>query len=128
MRYLLDTCTFLWVLKDDPALSPAAREAFRAGDSDVYLSVVSAWEIAVKHGLGRLPLPEPPSRYVPRTREAHGIESLELDEAAVSMLDRLPPLHRDPFDRMLVCQALARGCTLVTPDGVIANYPVPTLW
>lgn len=128
MKVLLDTCTFLWAIEGGGDLSDAARNALTDPGNDVFLSAVSAWEIAVKHALGRLPLPAPPDRYVPAQRNARGIAELPLDEDAVLQLVRLPSLHRDPFDRMLVCQALANALTLVTPDPEIARYPVRTLW
>jgi PIN domain nuclease of toxin-antitoxin system len=96
--------------------------------NEVYLSSVSAWEIVVKHALGKLPLPEPPERYVPAQRQMRGIESWPVDEEASLHLHRLPPVHRDPFDRMMICQALTGGFTLVTPDEIISRYPVRTLW
>jgi PIN domain nuclease of toxin-antitoxin system len=128
VRLLLDTCTFLWAIAGGDEISEAARAALVDPEHDVFLSSVSAWEIAVKHALGKLPLPEPPVRYVPAQRKARGIEPLALDEEAALHLAKLPPLHRDPFDRMLVCQALAGGLTLVTPDPDIARYPVRVLW
>lgn len=128
MRILLDTCTFLWLLLDAPQLSEEARRLFRDPDSDVLLSSVSMWEIAVKHSLGRLPLPESPERYVPRQRVAHGIASLPLDEAAALHVARLPDIHADPFDRMLICQSIVHGLVLLTPDREIARYPVPIAW
>jgi PIN domain nuclease of toxin-antitoxin system len=82
----------------------------------------------VKYALRRLPLPTPPERFVPAQREAHGITTLELDEESVLQLHRLPEFHRDPFDRMLVCQAIVHGMTIVTPDPLIAQYPVRTRW
>ncbi|MSP62306.1 MAG: type II toxin-antitoxin system VapC family toxin [Myxococcales bacterium] len=128
MRLLLDTSTFLWWIEGGEPLSPPARAALSDPANDVFLSAVSAWEIGVKHALGRLPLPEPPARYVPAQRKARRIEPLPLDEAAALHLTLLPRLHRDPFDRMLICQAIVGGLTLVTPDPEIARYPVPTLW
>jgi len=128
MKLLLDTCTFLWIVAGAPELSDRARIAFTAPDNDVYLSAVSAWEIAVKHGLGRLPLPSPPSEFVPTMRQQHGINSLALSEDAALLLGKLPALHRDPFDRMLICQATSEGLVLLTPDQQIASYPVRTLW
>lgn len=122
MKLLLDTATFLWIISDDKSLSRGARRLFATPDNDVYLSAVSVWEIVVKHGLRRLPLPEPPSRFVPAQREAHGIESLPLDEESALHLSRLPALHQDPFDRMLVCQAVVHGLTIVTPDELITKY------
>ena len=89
---------------------------------------MSAWEIATKHALGRLTLPEPPDVFIPRLREEEELHSLPLDEAAVLMLPRLPAQHQDPFDRMLACQALAEGLVLVTPDPELQRYPIRTLW
>lgn len=128
MKLLLDTCTFLWIAAGDRALSDAARKAFQDPDNEVYLSVVSAWEIVVKHVLGRLPLPGPPESYVPQLRQSHGIEALPLDETAALHLARLPELHRDPFDRMLACQAIVGGLVVLTPDESLLQYPVQCLW
>jgi PIN domain nuclease of toxin-antitoxin system len=128
MRLLLDTCTFLWLISDSPALSGQARELFSSSENEAYLSTVSTWEIAIKHSLGRLPLPESPQRFIPIQRENHGIESLSLDEESTLQLLRLPLLHHDPFDRMLVCQAVVQGLTILTPDSLISQYPVRVTW
>ncbi|MEO8181312.1 MAG: type II toxin-antitoxin system VapC family toxin [Deltaproteobacteria bacterium] len=128
MKLLLDTCTFLWSIEGGESLSEVAKRALVDPANEVYLSAVSAWEIVVKHALGRLPLPEPPEHYVPAQRQLRGIEGWPLDEEASLHLHRLPPIHRDPFDRMLICQALVGHFTLVTPDQDIARYPVRTLW
>jgi PIN domain nuclease of toxin-antitoxin system len=128
VKLLLDTCTFLWAVRGDARLSSAAAALFRDPANEVYLSSVSAWEIAVKHRLGKLPLADPPAAYVPRERERHGIDALALDEAATLMLDKLPAVHTDPFDRLLVCQAIRHGLTLLTPDPSIHRYPVPAQW
>jgi PIN domain nuclease of toxin-antitoxin system len=128
MRLLLDTCTFLWIVGGDASLSPTAVRLFAAPENEVYLSAVSAWEIAIKHQLRRLALSEPPDRFVPAQREAHAVEPLPLDEESALHLSRLTPLHRDPFDRMLVCQAIVHGLTILTPDPLIAQYPARTVW
>lgn len=128
MRLLLDTHSFLWMITDDPALSVAARDAIAAADNEVWLSAASGWEIAIKYGLGRLPLPEEPDRYVPRMRERSGVSLLPIGEPEVCQLHRLPPIHRDPFDRVLVAQANCHGMVIVTDDTVIRRYPVQTLW
>ena len=128
MRLLLDTCTFLWIVGGDKALSARARAAFTDPDSEVFLSAASAWEIAVKHRLGKLPLPVPPGEFVPAQRTAHGIEPLPVDEEAALHVAKLEDLHRDPFDRMLVAQAIVGGLVLVTPDEPIRQYPVRALW
>lgn len=128
MNLLLDTCTFVWLIADSPDLSSSARQFFSDPDNEVYLSAVSAWEIVIKHHLGRLPLPEPPQRFIPRQRVLHEIRPLPLEEAAVLHLARLPDYHKDPFDRMLICQAIAHGLTILTPDPAITQYPVRTEW
>ena len=128
VRLLLDTCTFLWVASGAPELSPRARELFEDPDNDVYLSVVSAWEIALKNAAGRLSLPEPAGQFVPAQRRQHGIDALELDEESALHVARLPPLHRDPFDRMLVCQAIVHGLVILGPDPLITQYPIRATW
>jgi len=128
VRLLLDTCAFLWVAAGAPELTPTARELFADPGNEVFLSSVSSWEIVVKHARGRLPLPRPPHEFVPEQRRRHRIDALPLEEAAVLQLAKLPDYHRDPFDRMLVCQAITHGLTILTPDPAIGSYPVPTAW
>ncbi len=128
MNILLDTCTFLWIISDSTELSERAREVFHYDSGVVFLSTVSVWEIIVKHALGRLPLPAPPAQFIAGMRARHEIESLPLEEEAVLMLSRLPDIHKDPFDRMLVCQALAHGLSLLSPDSSIRQYPIPVIW
>jgi PIN domain nuclease of toxin-antitoxin system len=128
MKLLLDTCAFLWILFEPTQLSELVRDAVIDPGNEVYLSAVSAWEIAVKHALGKLPLPAAPELLVAEQREAHGIVALPLDERAALFIGRLPPIHRDPFDRMLTSQALSHGMTIVTPDPVISKYAVNTVW
>lgn len=128
MRFLLDTATFLFAATADRRLSLTARDIIRSPDDPIYLSAISAWEIAVKHGRGKLSLPEPPDRYVPRLREEMGVEELPLREETILRVGRLPSIHGDPFDRALVSQAIAMGMTILTPDEGVRQYPVPTIW
>lgn len=127
MRLLLDTHVFLWYISAAPQLPTAFRDAIRDPASEVYLSVASVWEAVIKYALGKLPLPQPPQEYLPRQREAHQVATLPIEEAAISLLAGLPPLHRDPFDRILVAQALQHGLTLLTVDDAVRAYPVPQL-
>jgi len=126
MRLLLDTHIFLWYITGDSRIKPAVRRAIEDCEA-VYLSVVSLWEATTKYQLGKLPLPEPPHPWLIEQRESHGIDSLVLDEASVARLQTLPMHHRDPFDRMLICQALQHDLQVVTVDSVLKKYPAQLL-
>jgi PIN domain nuclease of toxin-antitoxin system len=128
MIVLLDTCSFLWFTLNAPELSERARGIFQDAENDVYLSVVSSWEICAKFSSGRLHLPEAPGKFIAQRRRSKHIDVLPLDEQAVFQEPKLPRIHSDPFDRMLVCQALINGMTILTPDEHIAQYPVRTVW
>jgi PIN domain nuclease of toxin-antitoxin system len=127
MKILLDTHIFLWFISGDTQLSTDVRDAIRDPGNEVYLSTVSVWEAIVKYQLGKLPLPEHPETYLPKQRDLHQIASLALDEISVVQLAKLPPLHRDPFDRMLICQALHNGLTIATVDAAVRAYSVSVL-
>jgi PIN domain nuclease of toxin-antitoxin system len=124
MRILLDTHIFLWFISGDTQLSTVVRDVIRDPNNEVYLSAISVWEAIVKYQLGKLPLPEHPETYLPKQRNLHQIASLALDEMSVVQLARLPLLHRDPFDRMLICQALQNDLTIATVDTAIRAYSV----
>jgi PIN domain nuclease of toxin-antitoxin system len=128
VRILLDTCTFLWLAEGDPALSTNAREAIVDPSNEVYLSPISVWEIVVKQALGRLVLKLSADRYIPEQRQLHHVDTLPVTEYATLQLSRLPLHHRDPFDRLLMAQAVAEACTIATPDPLIRRYPVSTIW
>lgn len=128
MKLLLDTCTFLWVAGRPQALSDRARVLFQSPEHDVFLSAASAWEIAIKHALGRLPLPAPAGELIPELRARHGVETLPIDEESALHLTRLPLLHQDPFDRIIVAQAIVHGMAVLTPDRLIAQYPARIVW
>ncbi|HEY9622964.1 MAG TPA: type II toxin-antitoxin system VapC family toxin [Crinalium sp.] len=127
MRILVDTHIFLWFISGDMRLAIDVRDAIRDPNNEIYLSSISIWESIVKYQLGKLPLPESPETYLPRQRDLHQISSLTLDESSVVQLAKLPPLHRDPFDRMLICQALQNSLTIATADAVVRAYPVSIL-
>jgi len=124
MKLLLDTHIFLWFISGDQRLPDDMREHVRDPDNEIYLSVVSIWEAIIKYQLGKLQLPEPPEKYLPIQRERHEILSLPLDEASVSHLTQLSEIHRDPFDRMLICQSNVHGLPILTVDDVIQKYQV----
>lgn len=127
MRILLDTHIFLWYVNGDKRLSNTWRDRIRSLENEVYLSVVSIWETMIKYQLGKLSLPQPPAIYLPTQRTQHQILSLALDEPSVTYLAQLPPLHRDPFDRILICQANVHGLSIMTDDNIVRKYPVAIL-
>ena len=126
--YLLDTCVALWHFEGSDRISPELREVLTNPANDLYLSDVSVLEIVIKYRLGKLPLPRPPSRLVPVLARKHLMVTLVLRTSAVFRLESLPALHQDPFDRLLVCQALDARLELVTPDPLVQKYDVPWFW
>jgi PIN domain nuclease of toxin-antitoxin system len=126
LKLLLDTCTLIWLLTGEQPIPSRVRAALETGE--VYVSSVSAWEIAIKFANGLLRLAEPPDRLVPAARSRYGFASLPVDEESALHVVKLPPLHKDPFDRMLVSQAIVHGLTIATPDPRIAQYPARTIW
>jgi PIN domain nuclease of toxin-antitoxin system len=128
MRILLDTHAFLWWITDDDRLSTVARGSIGAPDNQVFLSAASAWEIITKSRIGRLPLSEPVDGFIARHLEENAFQPLPIMMRHTFELETLPDLHRDPFDRMLVAQALAEQMPLVTGDRAVRAYPVTTIW
>ena len=128
MKLLLDTCAFLWLASGSTELSRPAAEAFLDPENELYLSAASAWEIATKYSLGRLSLPQSPELYIPQVRQRGTIEPLMLDEESAIFTSKLPRLHNDPFDRILVAQAIVHGMVIVTPDPEIGKYAARILW
>ena len=128
MNLLLDTATFLWLFLEPENLSKKAAAAITDGGNLLFLSSISTAEIAIKYSLGKLELAKPPSEIVPEIRRLYAIGQLQLADEDALRLELLAVLHRDPFDRLLVCQALERGLTIVTPDSLITQYPVSCLW
>jgi PIN domain nuclease of toxin-antitoxin system len=128
VKLLLDTCTFLWALSGEPPLPARIAALVRDPDNRVFLSAASAWEIAIKYAAGKLLLPEDPAHFVPAMRAERGFTALAVDEESALHIVKLPLLHGDPFDRLLVSQAIVHGMTILTPDPIIARYPARTLW
>ncbi|HEV3128342.1 MAG TPA: type II toxin-antitoxin system VapC family toxin [Solirubrobacteraceae bacterium] len=126
MKLLLDTHIFLWLQTDPERLGDQLR-VVEDDRTELLLSAVSSWEIAIKYGLGRLPLPEPPERYVPSRMRAIAAEALAVEHPHALAVATLPNLHRDPFDRLLIAQANLLGLTILTADRAVAQYPVPTM-
>ena len=126
MRLLLDTQVFLWA-QERPSRLRAALDVLAEPRNERLLSAASAWEIAIKWASGKLVLPEPPDTYVPSRRRALVASSLPVGEEHVIAIARLPRLHGDPFDRLLVAQAQMLELTIVTADRAVAQYDVDSI-
>ena len=127
-RYLLDTCTLIWLSTEPDRLSPASVEAIDASDSVLLWSDVSALEIALKWSAGKLVLPDPPRHWLEHQIGAWGLDCLSLKRGDICRASELPTCHRDPFDRLLVAAALGANATILTPDEAIRQYPVSCRW
>lgn len=127
MRYLVDTHVWLWMLTAPERIHGRATGVIEDGSSELLLSAASSWEIAIKHAIGRLPLPEAPDTYVPSRIRASGVESLQISHTHALRVAALPRYHDDPFDRLLVAQAQLEGLTVITADSAFDRYDVPVL-
>ncbi len=127
-RYLLDTCTLIWLSTEPEKLSPVSMRAVDASDSALLCSDVSALEIALKWNAGKLVLPDPPRHWLEQQIDTWGLDCLSLRRTDIYRASELPPYHRDPFDRLLVATALGANATILTPDDAIRQYPVSCRW
>lgn len=128
MKLLLDTHTFLWWITDDARLSDTARKAIADSGNEVYFSAVSAWELAIKAGLGKLQLTEDLSEFVHEQLAQNRFIPVPLSLDHALRVRKLPGYHQDPFDRALVAQAQAEGCGLVSRDPAVRQYSVEVVW
>jgi PIN domain nuclease of toxin-antitoxin system len=127
-RVLLDTHAFLWWVGDDPRLSDTARRTLIASDSELFLSTASAWEIAIKVGLGRLTFKVELERFIADHLQANRITPLPITLEHALYVRHLPDHHRDPFDRLLVAQSILEDLPIVTGDRTLARYDIEVVW
>ena len=128
MTYLLDTGVWLWSVGEPTRISSKARDVIVDVEQEVFLSAVTAWEVAIKVGSGKLQLPEPPDLYIPRRMASQGLRTLAVSHQHALTVFALPGHHRDPFDRLLIAQAQVENMTLITADRMVERYPVHVLW
>lgn len=122
MRILLDTHVWLWMQAEPEKLGPRARALVEDDATELLLSAASAWEIAIKVGLGKLELPERVSTYLPSRIQSSGVSPLAVSHAHAAGVADLPHHHRDPFDRLLISQALSEGVPILSSDPQLDPY------
>jgi PIN domain nuclease of toxin-antitoxin system len=128
MRYLLDSRVFLWWCSKSSKLSPRVFDIIKNGESSVYISLLSIREIQIKSQVGKVDLPVPIMDIFSRQNAEHNIQMLAIELHHMKAMIDLPNHHIDPFDRILIAQAIAENMTLITTDENIAKYPVQVLW
>ncbi len=127
MNLLLDTHILVWWLADHPSLGAGARRAITDPRNGVWVSAASAWEMAIKSALGRLHLPGPAAEILPAALAENDFTPLPISVDHALRVADLPAVHADPFDRILIAQAISESLTIVTADAIFAHYPVATL-
>ena len=128
MTLLLDTCAFIWLTQEPLKLSSAARAAIDDSYNELVFSHASIWEMHLKHKAGKLILPEPPRQWIPRQMEEWKVSERAILLHAIQRTSDLPDIHRDPFDRLLVAQALEESFSIVSPDPFFPSYGVSVVW
>jgi PIN domain nuclease of toxin-antitoxin system len=128
MKVLLDTCAFLWLVTDDPKLSPLAKEIFLDSENELLLSAATGFEITIKYSLGKLHLTEAPKEFISRRIQANALTELPISLNHTYALQNLPLHHKDPFDRLLVAQALVNQIPLLSPDEQLSVYDITRMW
>ena len=128
MKYLLDTMVWLWSVGSTDKIGKAGLEILTSGDKEVYFSAASSWEVAIKAKLGKFRLPEEPVKYVPKRLAEQGIRSLSVTQNHSLKVYDLALHHHDPFDRLIIAQALSEGLVILTSNRVFEKYPIDVVW
>ena len=128
MKLLLDTHVFLWLNDDPERLSKTVKDLCSSGTHEFYLSMASPWEMQIKSQLDKLSLAMPIEELVNKNTFENNIKLLPIELSHISYLEQLPPHHRDPFDRLIIAQAVVEGMTIVSVDHAFAAYSVPVVW
>ncbi|MDB6139060.1 MAG: PilT-like protein [Verrucomicrobiaceae bacterium] len=128
VKFLLDTCTFLWTSQQPSMLSPQASLVINNEANELFVSDVSIWEVTLKHATGKLPLPDVPRTWIPEKFAHHQFRPLPLTQEAIYLSGELPRVHPDPFDRLLAAQAIEAGMTLLSPDTPLSLLGASRRW
>jgi PIN domain nuclease of toxin-antitoxin system len=128
MKYLLDSMAWLWSIGSVERLSKLGREILESGQEEIYLSAATAWELSIKARLGKLQLPAPPAQCIPAFMAKQSLRALPITHLHAVKVYDLPPHHADPFDRLIIAQAILEGMAILTSDRVFRKYPVEVVW
>jgi PIN domain nuclease of toxin-antitoxin system len=128
MRYLLDTMVWLWSVGPTEKIGKQGLEILRKGEEEIYFSAASAFEIAIKAKIGKFQVPEEPAHYVPRRLTEQGIRSLPITHTHALKVYDLPRFHNDPFDWLIIAQAMVEDLVVLTSDRLFEKYPVDIIW
>lgn len=128
MKLLLDTHAFLWLNGDVGRLSETVRALCATEGNEFYLSIASAWEMQIKAQLGKLALSVPIVQMVDRNGQINGIQLLPITLGDIGELENLPTHHKDPFDRIMIAQAIRGNLSIISVDHVFSDYPVAVIW
>jgi len=128
MKILIDTCSFLWFIEDNPKLSSVAKNLIEDENNEIFLSIVSVWEIAIKASIGKLSIIKPVDKFIKTQLKANDIKLLNITFQDVCFVYSLPFHHKDPFDRLIISQAITRKLPVISYDSVFDSYSVNKLW
>jgi PIN domain nuclease of toxin-antitoxin system len=128
MNYILDTHAFLWFISEDEQLSESASAIVRSRDNEIYFSAASAWEISIKTGLGRLSIQDELEHFLTDQLSLNQILPMPITLSHAAYTSKLPQIHKDPFDRILIAQSVVEDMPLVSRDGIMRKYDVKVVW
>lgn len=128
MKLLLDTHSFLWLNNEPKQLSLTVKALLNSGEHELYLSIASPWEIQIKSQLGKLSLAMPIEELVNKNKLENNIQLLPIALSHINYLEQLPQHHKDPFDRIIIAQAIIEEMTVITADQAFADYSAQVVW
>ena len=128
MKYLLDTVVWIWSVAEIEKINKIGREILEDGEEEIYFSAATSWELSIKTRLGKLQLPGPPAECIPAFMAKQGLRPLSVTHTHAIKVYDLPLHHHDPFDRLLIAQAIVEDMTVLTSDRIFGEYPVDVLW
>jgi PIN domain nuclease of toxin-antitoxin system len=128
MKYLIDTNVFLWIITDSDKLSKKAAKCFLENKNQIYLSIASVWELAIKKSIGKINLESPFAKFINNSLLENRISILNINISHICYLESMPLFHRDPFDRLIISQSICEKMPLVCSDTNFLQYPVNRIW